>query len=297
MRKYICFAAIYLLSVVCLWTNAKEAEASSKDNLVAQVKKLTSDTVDKVYYTDYDYDGRSEAFIITLKSEYDQTLWFSGDREVKKIATSVISVDKVSQGILHISPKQKIFVAEGSAGGSGSWSYCFYVKNGRAIHVKRAGEWLARCSGKIFTIHQSAFDAMYDSYGKFYLGHTWKEYFLRWTGTKFVEYVGKPISRKQLEGYKDAGKYVKQAEKLGYRIGRIFFRKNGIINVNVSKKNVKTGDIDYENFTLNVKGKKVSLRICNPKGKNILDKSSFGGIYQAKGLPKRCIIPDGMLKS
>lgn len=295
MRKCIYFAAI-LLSVVCLCTNEKKAEAYSKDELVEQVKKTTTDKVDQVYYTDYDYDGSQEAFIITTRSEDDQTLWFSSGQEVKKIAASIIWVDKAAQGICQVSPKQKIFVAEGSGGGSGSWSYCCYVKNGRAILVKRAGEWLAHRSGKNFTIHQSAFDAMYDDFGKFYLGHTWKEYYLRWTGTGFVEYEGRKISRKQLEQYKGAGKYLRQAEKLGYRIGKIFYRKNGIINVNVSQKHKKGEDIDYENFNLNVNRKKVSLRICNKKGKNILERSSYHGIYKAKGFPRRCIIPDSMLE-
>lgn len=116
MKKCIYFAAIYLLSVVCLCTNTKRAEAYSKNDLVEKVKSLTSDTVDQVYYTDYDYDGRQEAFIITVKSEYDQTLWFSSDQEVKKIATSIIWVDKAVQGICQVSPKQKIFVAEGKIG-------------------------------------------------------------------------------------------------------------------------------------------------------------------------------------
>lgn len=295
MRKCIYFAAI-LLSVVCLCTNEKKAEAYSKDELVEQVKKKTTDKVDQVYYTDYDYDGSQEAFIITTRSEDDQTLWFSSGQEVKKIAASIIWVDKAAQGICQVSPKQKIFVAEGSGGGSGSWSYCCYVKNGRAILVKRAGEWLAHRSGKNFTIHQSAFDAMYDDFGKFYLGHTWKEYYLRWTGTGFVEYEGRKISRNQLEQYKGAGKYLRQAEKLGYRIGKIFYRKNGIINVNVSQKHKKGEDIDYENFNLNVNRKKVSLRICNKKGKNILERSSYHGIYKAKGFPRRCIIPNSMLE-
>lgn len=296
MKKCIYFVAIYLFSVVCLCTDTKKAEAYSKNNLVEKVKSLTSDTVDGVYYADYDYDGRREAFITTVKSEFDQTLWFSSDQEVKKIATSIIWVDKAAQGICQVSPKQKIFVAEGSGGGSGSWSYCCYVKKGRAILVKRAGESLSHSSGKNFFIYQSAFDSMYDGGDKFYLGHTWKEYYLRWTGTKFVEYEGRKISRKQLEQYKGAGKYVKEAERLGYRIGKIFYRKNGIINVNASKKDKKGGDIDYENFTLNVKGKKVSLRICNKKGKNILEKSSYNGIYKEKGFPRRCIIPDLMLE-
>lgn len=296
MKKYIYFGTICFLLVVCGCTDTKKAEAYSQKDLVEKVKSRTSDAVEQVYEADYDHDGRQEAFIITKKSKYDQTLWFSGDQEVKKIATSMIWVDKASQGICRVSSKQKIFVAEGSGGGSGSWSYCCYVKNGKAILVKRAGEGLAHHSGNNFSIHQSAFDGMYDGTDKFYLGHTWKAYYLRWTGTKFVEYEGREISREQLGQYKGADKYIREAEKLGYRIGKIFYRKNGIINVNVSKKDAKGGDIDYDNFTLNVKGKNVSLRICNKKGKNILEKSGFEGIYKAKGFPRGCAIPDWVFK-
>lgn len=295
MKKYIYFGTICFLSVVCICINAVKTEAYSKKDLVEKVKSRTSDAVDQVYDADYDHDGRREAFIITKKSEYDQTLWFSGDQEVKKIAASMIWVNKTSQGICQVSSKQKIFVAEGSGGGSGSWSYCCYVKNGKAILVKRAGEGLAHHSGNNFSIHQSAFDGMYDGTEKYYLGHTWKAYYLRWTGTKFVEYEGRKISRKQLEQYKGAGRYLSEVERLGYRIGKIFYRENGIINVNVSKKDAKSGDIDYDNFTLNVKNKKVSLRICNKKGKDIIERSGFEGIYKAKGFPKGCAIPDSML--
>lgn len=45
----------------------------------------------------------------------------------------------------------------------------------------------------------------------------------------------------------------------------------------------KTGDIDYNNFTLNVKRKNVTLRIWNKKGKNIVEKSGYEGIYKANG--------------
>lgn len=296
MKRWIRFGMIFLLLTVCVCVNRQNAEAYSKKELVEKVQSATSDTVVQVYYADYDYDGRKEAFIITEKSDEVQTLWFSGDQEVKKIATSVIWVNKTSQGICQVAAKQKLFVAEGSAGGSGSWSYCCYVKKGRAILVKRAGESLTHVSGKNFTIYQSAFDSSYGTGDGIFVGHTWKEYYLRWTGTKFVEYEGRMISRKQLEQYKGAGKYVRQAEKLGYSIEKIYYRKNGIINVNVSKKNVGRYEInyDYDNFTLDVKGKKVSLRIGNKKGKNILEKSGFGGIYKAKGLPGRCIIPNSM---
>jgi len=38
----------------------------------------------------------------------------------------------------------------------------------------------------------------------------------------------------------------------------------------------------YENLTLVVNGNKVSLKVCNEKGEDVVSRSSYGGIYCAK---------------
>ena len=43
------------------------------------------------------------------------------------------------------------------------------------------------------------------------------------------------------------------------------------------------GCTQYENITLKVTGKSVKLQVNDKTGKNIVDKSSYGGRYQAKG--------------
>ena len=165
---------------------------------------------------------------------------------------------------------------ETGAYGSGSVSVCYYVKNGKVVRVKKAGEQLTQRSGKEFVVYQTAFD--YNSDGT---GHTWKAYYLKWNGKKFVEYKGKKISLSKLKKYKGATKYIKQIKKLKYKIGKIYYRSNGIINMNLSIKS--GGCTQYENITLKVTGKSVKLQVNDKTGKNIVDKSSYGGRYQAKG--------------
>lgn len=272
---------VFTIAVLCLITigQPKRCGASDKVVLVNKIKAKTSEKIKDVFYTDYDYDGSKEAFIITEKSENEQTLWFSSKKGIKKIATAMIWTGK-GKGICKVSSNQKLFLAEGSAGGSGSWSYCFYVKNGKAIQVKKSGEGLSQVKGKDFVIYPSAFDLVVDSTGDS-TGHTWKAYYLKWNGKKFVEYIGRKISLGTLKKYKGADVYLTKVKKLGYKIGDIYYRKNGIINVNLIKA-IEAG-IEQQNITFIVQGIKVSLQVNYKKGKDIVEKSSYGGKYSVKG--------------
>ena len=277
LRRAILFVIIMSgLLVICAQSTA---QAATKTSLVKKVQQRTKDTIKSVFYTDYDNDGSKEAFIVTQKMEDQQTLWFVSDQQTIKLKTAMLSSYK-SNGICKINSKQKLFVIEGSAGGSGSWSYCYYVKNGKACQVKRAGEGLSHISGRDFVIYPSAFDSNFDSNGN-WTGHTWKAYYVYWNGTGFKQYAGKAITEKKVRSYKNGEKYLNQIKKTGYKIGQIYYRKNGIININVYKKNKKWGDTDYNNVTLRVKGNKVALKFAYSKGKNIIEKSGYGGIYKS----------------
>lgn len=146
--------------------------------------------------------------------------------------------------------------------------------------MKKAGEGLGQIKGKDFVIHPSAFDLVVDSTGVS-TGHTWKAYYLKWNGKKFVEYVGKKMSLGALKKYKGTNVYLKKVNNLGYKIGEIYYRKNGIINVNLSK--AMQDGIEQQNIIFKVKGNKVSLQVNDKEGKNIVEKSSYGGKYNAKG--------------
>lgn len=274
---------LFVLSIVLCTGNVKEANAATKAELVKKIESQTADKVSKVYYSDYDSDGVKEAFIITEKSQDQQSIWFASGTEVKKLAWAWITVGK-GRGICKVSSKQKIFIAEGSAGGSSSWSYCYYVKKGRVYAVKRAGEGLIHNSGCNFTIYPGDFDS--NCYNGDWSGHTWKAYYLRWTGTHFEQYTGTLISQSKVKSYSGGSGYLKQIQESGYKIGKIYYRNNGIININVSREVTNRGT-DYSNVTLMTHGKKVELVVVDSKGKNIVEKSGYGGIYK-----KRCYIAE-----
>ncbi len=268
---------IFCAGVLAWNFNGKiDVQAASQNILEQRVLQHTKEKLFRTYYADYDGDGKKEAFIVTKKNQTEQTLWFSGEKQVKKLAVSDFSL---KQGkICNISRKQKLFVVEGWGGGSGSWSYCLYVSQGKCHPVKNSGEGLTHISGKDFMVFPSAFDAC--KTGTIMTGHTWKAYYLKWTGKKFVNYTGTLISSRSLKKYEGAEKYLKEIKKAGYKIGKIYSRKNGIVNINLYKKDKYS--VSYENVTLEKKGKKLSLRVHEKNGENIVKKSSYGGRYDSK---------------
>ncbi|MBR1742123.1 MAG: hypothetical protein IJ733_09715 [Lachnospiraceae bacterium] len=258
--------------VLCCFGSGSTSHASVKNTLEKQVAKKTKEKIVNTYLADYDGDGTEEAFLVTKKNSDTQTLWFSGKKQIKKLTVSNFTLKKGK--ICKVSKKQKLFVIEGWGGGSCSWSYCLYVKAGKCRQVRRSGEGLTHISGKDFIVYPSAFDAV--KTGGMRAGHTWKPYYIRWTGKKFLNYTGKVISQKTLKKYRDAGTYLVQIKKAGYRIGKIYSRGNGIININLYKK--EKFSVNYENVTLRRKVNKVVL-VTHKKEGDIVEKSSYGGTY------------------
>lgn len=221
-----------------------------------------------------------EIFAVTGQEENLNEIWYASDTQVKRIYHDELCVYPWSPGVCKVSSRQKLIVFETGGYGSGSMSVCYYVSDGKPVRVKRAGEQLTHISGKEFVVHQTAFDQCKGSDG-ITCGHTYKAYYLRWNGKKFIEYKGKKITLDKLKKYKGADKYINQVKKLGYKIGAIYYRSNGIINVNLSIKD--DGLMKYENITFKIKGKSVKLRVICKTGKNIVEKSSYSGSYRVKG--------------
>lgn len=279
MRRIRRVIIILLTLILCVLkiTEGISTEVYAKEEVLRnKIQEKTSDKISAEYYDDYDGDGKKELFAVTGSKDGHNEIWYASNVQVKRIYNDDLVVYKWASQICKVSKKQKLILFEIGAFGSSSISLCYYVKNGKVIEVKKAGEGLTQRSGKEFMVHPSAFD--YSSDGT---GHTWKAYYLKWNGKKFVEYKGKKITLSKLKKYKGAKKYIRQLKKLEYKIGSIYYRKNGIINVNLS---IKSGEmLQYENVTFIVRKKKVTLKVINKKGKNIVEKSSYGGRYRAKG--------------
>ena len=255
---------------------------AEEDNLLAAISGLSGETIQKYWAEDFDGDGNKEVFAAVGEDEMGISLWFSSSVEVKKLPVfgSVYSSDyNYPEGICYINSDQKLFVIESGAFGSGSTSNCFYVEDGYVKTVENAGEGLRQGKGTQFYIHPGAFDAVGFNGDDFTSGHTYKRYYLEWTGSGFREYTGSEISQTELQSYAGASDILSTAQSEGYSIGRIFKRDNGIINVNLlMETDSKT---EYENLTMEIDGNTVNLVIVNHGGTNWIDKYSFHGIYES----------------
>jgi hypothetical protein len=87
-------------------------------------------------------------------------------------------------------------------------------------------------------------------------GHTYKRYYLYWTGTGFKEYGGVAISENKLSEYAGASEFLALIRQNGGRITEIYYRANGIININY-RYNEASYSYDCANFTLKVSGSSV----------------------------------------
>lgn len=279
--------AMFFVGFLLLSGNVK---AQSRNKLLTKVSRLTSSPIEKVYYADYDGNGSKEAFVVTSESYDTNKLYFTCDDYAVEIKAEDIGLPTYEmriykfEGAKHVicdvGNKKKLFVIEAGYGGSAGRSICLLVEDNKVYNIEIPCIGLQQVSGKKFTIHPKVYDSAGAAKGKEPMyGSTFKAYYVRWTGSKFVEYKGKAISKARFKKFKLGKKYLSKIKKLGYKIGKIYYRTNGIINVNVSK--TKSGIVDYDNVTFKVKGKKLKLVIHNKKGKGIVEKSTYGGIYEA----------------
>lgn len=282
----IAMLTMVFVGFVVLGGNVK---AESRNRLLTKVSRLTSSTIEEVYYADYDGNGSKEAFVVTSGSGDTNELYFTCDDYAMEIEAEDIGLpsdemclykfEGAKHVICDIGNKKKMFVIEAGYGGAGR-SICLLVEDNKVYNVEIPCIGLQHISGKKFTIHPRSYDYTRDVQGKESMcGATFKAYYVRWTGTNFVEYKGKAISKAHFKRFKLGKKYLSKIKKMGYKVGKIYYRTNGIVNVNVSK--TKSGWVTYDNVTFKVKGKKLKLVIHNKKGKNIVEKSTYGGIYNA----------------
>lgn len=283
MKKYYVpwiMGCIALAILAGMWiSDGRKAQAASRASLINGIRAKTKKPILKTYYADYDGEGGKELFAITGKKRGENDIWFAGDGGIRKVASGKEELSAYfsgAKGICHVGGKQKLFIMEFGGYGSGSHSVCFYVKNGKAQRVKGSLEGLRQISGREFAIYCSAFDNMKTD--GIWTGHTWKPYYLEWTGKRFQEYRAKRISVSALRKYRGGNAIVKKIKKTGYKIKSIYYRSNSIIHINLRR--MEKGGASYENVNLAVRGRKVSLMIANRSGNDIVEKSSHGGIYR-----------------
>ena len=124
------------------------------------------------------------------------------------------------------------------------------------------------------------FDA-YDRYSNG-SGHTWKHYYMYWNGNGFTEYGGLRITEAQLRAVEGASRWLDEIIASGGVIGDIFYRENGIVNINyITSGGWTDGTVNNKNATLRISGGIAELVYSEEE---TLDGSDDGGVYAASVL-------------
>jgi len=208
----------------------------------------TAEPIQEFYVDDFDMDGANEVFAITGdvngSSDYDFCVWFvtqSGASKIEDHGNLYAGSSVADLG------SQKLMIVEGTGGGSDSFSMAWAVENEQARELTHTGQDLTYANGE-FTTALGAFDYSKMDGDDFFTGHTWKRYYLYWDKTDFKEYGGIKISMDQFLSLPGAQGALSKVINSGEQIGDIYFRGNGIININVSSTD--GGFLLNENRTL-----------------------------------------------
>ena len=119
------------------------------------------------------------------------------------------------------------------------------------------------------------FDA-YDAFGDS-SGHTRKTYYMYWNGDGFTEYGGMRISEEQLRAVEGSSPWLDAALAAGGDLGEIYYRENGIVNVNYTLPDGR----ENKNLTLRITDGVARLDYWQEE---TLEDSDQGGVYLASVL-------------
>lgn len=254
-------------------------KVKSKEEIEQDYRKLLSEKcpgkeLPFVYFGDYDNDSKFEMFAFVADKNADAELLTADLYYVNYEGASCIQSGKSyclgSFGMCTLS-NATIFKTEEGYGGSGSISHAWIIKDGsKAFKLENTAEKLSPLDGDEFLIYPSAFDYASDG-----TGHTWKPYYLHWNGKVFEEYGGIKITAQDLCKAKGGKEIIDKIKNGGNTIGEIFYRENGIVNINYHKDDVNMyATLNYENGSV----------------KDITDTDN-SGVYRAAFYPEIAVYP------
>lgn len=265
---------------------AENGQKTPEDILLEKLKALltSGSTIEYSCTDDFNSDGNKEMFALVNAVRQNETdlsgggqVWYVDNGTAKMLLECGYYPD--STKVWEVG-RQKLFHVEEGYGGSDTLSHVWSVKDGKPYELKSAGEMLQYAGNLQFYTYPGAFDLLSDG-----TGHTWKPYYLYFdeaTGT-LKEYGGISISKKDLLKLKGTSDILDQLNKKGCKITDIFYRQNGIININY-----KDGDYNL-NLTLTVENGSAAIEgqgsVENPN----LD---IGGIYKAAAFEDIATYPE-----
>lgn len=237
----------------------KEYQEKSKMFENAVKKKTGSDSV-TMYVTDFDRDGDFEAFAF-IEKDYSEDAGYTG--EIYFISsdgkvTLLENGDFWNKGRIIVTQYNSYFVVSRYAGSSSPM--LIWKVDDKAEKINTIGEEMELPDDSLmaqngYYIDESLMFVSNDYDGNLMslsdesgIGHTIKPYFYYDTPDGIKEYGGMEITFdefKKLNGANDILSYISQG---GYTVKNIYFRENGIININLYTKSDDSGyDMGYLN--------------------------------------------------
>ena len=279
-----CLVVFGVVAMAVIWSvmaGGNSVSASEKSNLKQRVESYSGEKVRKIFYKDFDKDGKLEAVAITSQKKMEGgiqygSVWFVDSRSCKfmfrgddgYIYEYSIKLQKVKNGYF--------FMFEKGYGGSGSNSYAFFIKGRSVIKISNTFMNLKYIRNNKFVQEHSTFDGIYDSMSDTFVLHTWKKYWFYWNGKELKEYGGIKVSTKQLKKKKGGKKVLNKIKKEKGKVIGIYYRKNKIVNINY-----KTGGRNYHTFNITMTLSKGKLKYykANTYGKNAYERAKECGTY------------------
>ena len=240
----------------------------------------SDDNIADFCISDYDRDGKSEAFALvgeTVDYGFVGNLYYVTEDSVETVLSEAALYNYSEQNHM-LRFKECDFYLVGEYYTTGDLTYVFGV---------REGEWYEHeFSRRGMSLHQeepygdmtvilSDYDGVYDNSMQSYLAHTWKPYYLYWDGN-FKEYGGIEISVDDLLTCSGAQQYIDMIQNQGFQIDDIYYRANGIININYSAE--EDNSIRFDNMTLIRSGNSVTVKQISQDSGDLFS-YSYGGIY------------------
>jgi hypothetical protein len=258
-----------------------DGEATLRAKLEAEV----TDPILVFEYGDFDGDGAKEAFAfvgaaLSDDDEYEGAVWF----------VSPNGTEELYKGDYWGTMKCAAFGGKKFAYveiwfASGSLTKLWGVKDGKPYEAEVGyGGGFRPLDDKNATLVMEAYDM--DFTEEMWTGHTYKLYWFYWDGQAgtFKEYGGVAITEAQLRKCEGAAQVLDGIQAEGGTLGEIFYRGNGVINVNYSKAHEDGASYWYA--TMQLHG--TSLSVMEGDIETYID---LGGSYQAAMNPDIAVYP------
>ena len=280
------------------------AAASSSESLIspgdeplkAALKQQTNQKV--LYFQGVDIGGNKRAaFAIVADDACSASVWYVVSSGAEKLTDEIQYLDYIMDApqIWNIDGTI-LFKCESDWGGSASYSFAWYIRDGKPVNLPDVGMQFSYLGNEQFTAVESDYDR--DFTDGVPAGHSYRLYRLYWTKNGLREYGGIEITKEQLLKARGARDIVDTITQAGYAIGTIYYRANGVIDVNYHTGDVKNGT--FENLQVFYKDGAVSVEplyldegSSEPEAftaANWLDFSG-GGTYKAAFFPEIATYP------